>query len=179
VTDLDNADDAISLARRAYRWRSYPDYGPDTLLVLAGLLDRVWELLWPTANVNRLSQVIANDSGNPAPLSVNDFASLVDRYACLARAAHRGRGRPPRKDDLALAYRFLADFWQEQEGSLNFTNNWMETRVGLAPISPAACFLYNALKDIAPERPRLAEELRDLMAVTVKQLPGQRRGRAG
>ena len=112
MIDLDNADDVVRLARYAYRRRSYPDDGPDTLLVLADLLDRVWELLWPTANVNRLSEVIANDSGNPPPLSL------------------------------------------------------------------AISRLHNALKEIDPDRPRLAEGLRDLMAVTVKHLPGRRRGRA-
>jgi hypothetical protein len=88
VIDLDNPDDIVRLARHAYyRHGLCPrSDGPDSLLVLADLLDQVWELLWPTANVNRLSAVIAEDSGNPAPL--NDFAFLVDRYACLAR-------RPP------------------------------------------------------------------------------------
>jgi len=178
VIDLDNPDDVVRLARHAYyRHGLCPrSDGPDSLLVLADLLDQVWELLWPTANVNRLSAVIAEDSGNPAPL--NDFAFLVDRYACLARAAHRGRGRPPKKHDLTLAYRLLADFWRDQEGSRNFTNDWMKTADGLAPVSPAACFLYNSLKEIDPNRPQLAKELRHLMAVTVKHLPGQRRGRA-
>ncbi len=179
MSDPDKQDAAIRLAAYAYRRRVYPDDGPDTLLELADLLDRVWELLWPTANVNRLNEAVAEDS-DLAPLPfVSDFTILVDRYARLARAAHRGRGKPPKNMDLASAYRVLADFWQEQEGTRNFSNGWMKTKDGLAPTSPTACFLYDALKEIDPDRPRLAEELRDLMTDTVKHLPGRRRGRRG
>jgi hypothetical protein len=71
----------------------------------------------------------------------------------------------------------LADFWQEQEGR-NFTNVWERNSAGiLVPTSPAACFFYDAMKLIDPDRPRLCEELRELMADTVKHLPGHRQGR--
>jgi hypothetical protein len=178
VIDPEKRDAAIRLATYAYRHGySRSDDGPDTLLELADLLDRVWELLHPTANVNRLSAAVAEDSHPPPLPVVSDFAFLVDRYERLARAAHRGRGRPPKNLDLAFAYRVLADFWQEQEGR-NFTNVWERNSAGiLVPTSPAACFFYDAMKLIDPDRPRLCEELRELMADTVKHLPGHRQGR--
>jgi hypothetical protein len=88
VIDPEKRDDAIRLA--AYAYRRYGPHrrsdGPDTLLDLADLLDRVWELLCPTANVNRLMEVIVEDGGDPAPVPVvHDFMTWVDRYACLAR----------------------------------------------------------------------------------------------
>jgi hypothetical protein len=177
VIDLEKRDAAMRWARGAYHHGPLRnrDEGPDTLLDLADLLDRVWELLWPQANANRLSAAVA-DSSDPALPFPSDFAGLLDRYASLARAAHRGRGNPPKNANLAVAYRILADFWQEQEGGI--TNVWARDSAGiLVPTSPAACFLYDALRGIDPDRPRLAEELRDLMADTVKQLPGQRQGR--
>ncbi len=174
MIDPEKRNAAVRLAAGVYRHRSYHDEGPDALLKLADLLDRVWELLCPAANANRLSTAIAEDSsGSPAPC-VSDFAALVHRYERLARAAHRGRGKPPRKPGLEVAYRVLADFWREQHGVQNFTSGWSKTKDSLAPTSPAACFLFDAMREIDAERPRLAEELRDLMAADVAARPEAR-----
>lgn len=60
----------------------------------------------------------------------------------------------------------------KQEG-VKFTNTWD----GKIPTSAAACFLFDALREIDPDRQELASELRDLMQNTVKDLPGKRQGR--
>jgi hypothetical protein len=40
----------------------------------------------------------------------------------------------------------------------------------LVPTSPAACFLFDAMKEVDPDRPRLAQELRELMVVTGRDI---------
>jgi hypothetical protein len=153
--------------------------GADTLLELADLLGQVSELLYFQPNANRLSKALADDTSyGGGYVSVHDFQRLVFRFEDVARAAHRGRGKPPDQEklNLTLAYRLLADFWMKQEGADKFTNDWHnDPKDGLRPNTDAARFLFDALKEIDPDRPDLAKELRQLMA---KSLPGgKRRGR--
>jgi hypothetical protein len=66
----------------------------------------------------------------------------------------------------------------ETEASFDdFTRGWDYADGRLVPISPAARFLDEVMKMIDPQRPRLPQELRRLMAETVKAIPGRRRGR--
>jgi hypothetical protein len=182
VIDPAKRADVIRDAEYAYRYASYPSpefgAGSDTLIELAKALDRALELLRLPANSKRLMQSIIEDRG-PVPLPlVGDFVILLERYQNLALATHRGRGKPSQKGDLSAAYRVLAASWCQQEGDRYFTNGWATTESGdLVPTSSAARFLFEALREIAPRRERLAEELRAMMADTVKRLPGARRGR--
>jgi hypothetical protein len=89
------------------------------------------------------------------------------KYRRWAIAAHQGRGKPPGKQPLIFAYNRLVTFWLE-DGPAKFTNTWQHTECGkLEPVSDAACFLYDALNLICPERDNLAQELRTLMAKTI------------
>jgi hypothetical protein len=45
------------------------------------------------------------------------------------------------------------------------------------PTSAAACFLFDELRLVDPNRPGLAEQLKDIMASAVAEVPGARRGR--
>lgn len=107
--EIEGEDTPLKLGRGRAR-----DKGKDSLLELADLLDRVWELLCPQANVNRLAFHIEEqrdaNGGDPTLLSVEDFKRWVQRFEEFARAAHRGRGRPPKKLDLEFAYNVLVNF---------------------------------------------------------------------
>ena len=99
---------------------------------------------------------------------VEDFILLCMKFRGWAIHAHQGRGKPPGKRPLVLAYNRLVTFWLEARAA-KFTNNWQQTEGGkLEPVSDAACFLYDALNLICPERDNLAQELRALMAKTIR-----------
>jgi hypothetical protein len=172
---------AVREARARYRlaiwWEKYhpPEDAPDTLLKLAAVLGEAERLLAEPINAKRLVMVRGWGAATPVMPEVYDFSYALLAYRRLARMAHRGRGRPSQKGDLRAAYDTLVALWKEHPRQ--FTNEWQPTTDGLAPTSLAACFLYDVLRWIDPNRDRLAKELRALMAKTVKNLPGPRRGR--
>lgn len=167
------------------RWTIAEGYdGPDTLNKVEKPASALLDLLANEVNRHRL---LVNLIGVKDGYATNDlaFATKLDQLPAFleavrlaAREAHRTRPRkrPKSKADLTAAYAFLVKFWP---AGATFSNTWDDTDRGSPPIptSPAAWFLYDAMKLIDPNRKRLAEELRDLMAETVTSLPGPRRGR--
>ena len=137
-------------------------------------------LLEQPVNAFRLMQAVAElrtPTAEGVPI-VGDLSSVLRIYRSLAAEAHRGQGRPVSKRPLTVAYKVLVDFWIAQHGRDSFTSDWHQGDNGsLAPVSDAACFIYEAMQIIDPHRPDLAKELRVLMRHTVSRLSGPRRGR--
>jgi hypothetical protein len=181
------------------RWISEEGYDkPDTLDEIEKPITALLNLLGHEVNRHRLFvRLVGVQDGH----AVNDVVAVGAKFDALvpflkevrlaARDAHwaRGRGRPEAKADLASAYRFLARRYRELFGDKAFTQNWVKVpkpdlikpdliKKDLAPIAQAAQFVFDVIKIIDPDRPCLAEELRDLMTKTVATLPGPRRGRA-
>jgi hypothetical protein len=75
---------------------------------------------------------------------------------------------------LRAAAAVLIEFWQRTHSGEKFTNGKWN---GLEPISGAALFLFDELRRIDPRRPRLAEQLKDIMATAVAKTLDARRGR--
>ena len=161
-------------------------------------LDKVeepaWKLLQLLSDELNLRRIISAllDTYHPAKDPLRDDRIVVevadkfdemlrrlDAVRLVARDTHqrRGRGRPVTQHGLHNAYGWLAEFYKRSFGEKQFTQGWPETTGGLMPKSPASRFLYDAIRLIHPDRPRLAQELRRLMADDVKKIRGPRRGR--
>jgi hypothetical protein len=111
---------------------------------------------------------------------LDEMFSMLDAVRRAARYPRRARtrGRRAEKQDLRAAYGRLAAFWKRSFGEKKFTQVWTTTKPP-EPLSPASYFLYAAMNLIDPSRPRLGEELRDLMQKDISEIPGPRRGRRG
>jgi hypothetical protein len=173
--DPDGLREALEWATLAYDGERTSDSNDDTLDRLIAPIAAIVDLL--NVEVNRLR--LATQTCPDEPDWIDDTLCRLETLRAVAQSAHRprGRGRPARKADLRAAYGVLAGYWRRQRGDRGFTQEWSSPADGLKPLSPAARFLADALGLIAPGRRRLPAELRDLMAGTVRALPGRRRGR--
>jgi hypothetical protein len=168
--------------------------GPDTLDKVEAWAWALLELLDVEVNRQRIIDALLDEChperrGCPACELIDEVAHKfdemlrrLDAVRLAARKAHqkRRRGRPGIKNDLRAAASVLIKFWeyrQRTHGGEEFTNVWDDQDHRLVPTSAAACFLFDELRLIDPKRPRLAEQLRDIMAPAVKGKPGPRRGR--
>jgi hypothetical protein len=160
--------------------------GPDTLDKVEAPAWALLELLDEGPdNINwlrLLSQLTGDDpdpSGDRAVAVVeklHEFLRSLDAVRLAARKAHqkRRRGRPGIKDDLRAAAYVLIEYWGRTHGGKKFTNaDWN----GLEAIGDPAKFLFDELRLIDPKRPRLASQLKGIMAQAVAKEPGTRRGR--
>ncbi len=162
------------------------DTGADTLEDVERPAAALIELLdWPN-EINRqrlITELAADQQDDEAAVVISEKLDetlrFLDEVRLAARRAHRHRrreeGRPQSKHDLRAAYAVLLGYWRRTHDE--FTNVWASAAGQLSPTSAAASFLYDSVRKIDPGRARLAEELRDLMAETVKSTPGPRQGR--
>jgi hypothetical protein len=160
-------------------WAAYHE--PDTLDQVEKAASELSALLHDERNRRRLIRGQSDDF----IAKVHGLSAVLDAVRLAASRNHRSRrpgkrGHPVVKGDLAETYRRLACFWREIFGDANFkVSTWHRGSDGLQPKRDAAAarFLLDAMKLIAPTRPRLGEELRNLMKETVASLPGARQGR--
>jgi hypothetical protein len=158
--------------------------GPDTLDKVEASAWALLELLddrLNNVNWQRLLSELTGDDPDPSGdrsvavcEKLIEFLRSLDKVRLAAHNAHvkRRRGRPAMKDDLRAAASVLIKFWGRTHGK--FTNaEWN----GLEAIGDPAKFLFDELRLIDPERPRLAEQLKGIMADAVAETPGPRRGR--
>jgi hypothetical protein len=171
------------------------DGTPDTLKKFSRAIDAVLRLLERPVNSYRLMRALVEigdptsdvveelqqrraaggshimtslNNSTPAMPWVDDVVLILMKYKLLAKIAHQGPGKPTDKRALRVAYDWLYKFWRES-GPAKFTNGWRPTDCGrLEPTSKAACFFYDAFFLICPGRADVAQELRALMANTVK-----------
>jgi hypothetical protein len=166
---------------RALQWGTAQGYGDrDTLDKIEKPIAKLLQLLSNKTNQHWLAVTLFEEGGEPALRKFcEELLPLLENVRLAAHKAHRPRkrGHPRVREDLDCAYQFLAEWYRRLFGDENFTNGWHP--MGLGPTSPAACFLYDVMNLIDPDRERLAEELCDLMADTIKHLPGARQGRRG
>jgi hypothetical protein len=163
--------------------------GPDTLDRLSKALEKPVELLRNKINQKRLIQQLWHDGGGGLPdrlvttISEYDqglrFLEKVRSAAAKAHEPPRGRGRLPKHRALDEAYKHLAMHYMTIFGGPRFTNTWEETESGLRPKSHAAHFMFDVMSLIAPDRPDLAKELRELGRNAIQADRGPRPGRSG
>jgi hypothetical protein len=187
-------EDARSQAHTAYVFNQSSEEkglgaefdGSDTLDKVEATASLLLELLDDRLNNVNWGRLLCELTGdNPDPSGdrsvavcekLIEFLRRLDAVRLAARNAHvkRRRGRPAMKDDLRAAALVLIEFWQRTHGGKKFTNaEWN----GLEAIGDPAKFLFDELRRIDPERPRLAEQLKGIMAEAVAETPGPRRGR--
>jgi hypothetical protein len=184
--------DIVMEALTAYGWAPWIDEnfgGPDTLDRLSKALEKPIELLRNKIHQKRVIQQLWHDGGGGLPdglvttISEYDqglrFLEMVRSAAAKAHRPARRRGPPPEHPALDAAYEHLAMHYVTIFGEARFTNTWEKTETGLRPRSDAACFLFDVMSLIAPDRPKLAQELRALMQKTIKAERGPRPGRSG
>jgi hypothetical protein len=162
---------------RAVQWSTKQGYGgSDTLDETEKLACDLLRSLTNKVNHHRLAVAFFERGGESA---LSEFCellpSLLENVRLAAAETHqpRKRGRPKARDDLEDAYKFLVEWYRRLFGDEAFTNKWnRDDAKELVPTSHAAYFLYDMMKMIDSERQRLAEELRDLMADTIKRRNG-------
>jgi hypothetical protein len=128
-------------------------------------------LLSDKINHHLLCVTLFEERGEPALREFcEELLPWLENVRQAARRAHqrRGRGRPKARTDLSGAYWSLERWYRRIFGDDKFTNVWEPSATGLTPTSPTAFFFFDVMMLIDPGRPRLAEELRELMANTVK-----------
>jgi hypothetical protein len=165
----------------ALRWSTGEGYDDrDTLDKIEKPAAELSRLLSENVNHHRLAMTLFEDGGESALRKFCEEAiPFLDDVRLAARKAHRSRerGRPKARGDLEGAYQSLAKWYRRLFGDVEFTSSWEASNS--YPTSPAACFLYDVMTLIDPDRPHLPKELRDLMTETVSNIPGPRRGRRG
>jgi len=144
------------------------DTGPASLLKLRTALSRVIALLQDPVNMKRLMR-------HGPIMTIGDLISLLEMVHQDAVRAHRSMGKPSQRAALAEAYAVLADLWRAHDRLV--TGEWHKVAGRLVPINDAARFLYDTLRHVCPDRPRLAEELRQLIKEDVAADPKLHRGR--
>ena len=145
--------------------------GKDTIHNIDKLARPLMKLLSDELNRHRLTGALldTNDDGiaglEEVAASYETALEFLQRICNLTAKAHipPKRGRPE-GHDLAGAYASLARSWRAVKDTATFTNNWESADVGLVPAGSATSFLVDALRIIDPNRPRLAESLRNLMS---------------
>jgi hypothetical protein len=162
--------------------------GPDTLDEVEATASALLELLDVEVNRQRIIDALLDEyhpehRGRPRCEPIDEVAHKfdemlrrLDAVRLAARKAHqkRRRGRPAIKNDLRAAADVLIEFWKRTHGEKKFTNaEWN----GLEAIGGPAKFLFDELRLIDPGRPRLAAQLKGIMAEAVPEIPGDRRGR--
>jgi len=178
ITNLALLEAAVAEADMLYDTSQYAERygGPDTLDKIDKPISALLDLLANEINHHYLVVELSTARGVAIAEKFEELPPLLETVRAAAREAHRIRARPRIKNDLRSAYRGLVRFWPSLSAE-QFANVWANTGSGLSPTSAAACFIYDVMKQIDPSRTRLAEELRELMANTVKESPGPRRGR--
>jgi len=156
---------------RAVQWATAQGYDDrsDTLDKIEKPIAELSLLLSDKINHHRLFE----DGGEPALRKFCEkLPTLLENVRLAARKAHqtRGRGRPKARADLNGAYWSLERWYRRIFGDDKFTNVWDGPATELTPTSPAASFFFDVMTLIDPDQPRLAVELRELMANTVKYL---------
>jgi hypothetical protein len=181
ITDMSLLESVVFDADQYYEVIRYAELhgGSDTLNKIEKPISMLLDLLANEINHDCLFGELFTAGGVAIAKKLEELPPFLETVREAARAAHwsRRRGRPKCKSDLRVAYRSLVRGWAWLKGPEEFTSDWDYVEARLIPASPAACFIYDVMKQIDPSRPRLAEELRDLMAATVAELPGPRRGR--
>jgi hypothetical protein len=186
-----NLEEARSQAFMAYHFNRSSEEkglpagldGPDTLDKVETKAWALLELLGDDVNWWRLAGELTGDDPDPSgdraaavAGKLYDFLRSLDAIRLAARKAHleRRRGRPGIKNDLRAAASVLIKFWQRTHSGKKFTNGeWS----GLEAIGGPAKFLFDELRLIDPERPRLAAQLKGIMAAAVAETLDARRGR--
>jgi hypothetical protein len=166
-----------------------PEAGDD-LDKLEETADQLLRLLDSPVNKSRLVIGLIGLEAREDRNSFSDCEAIVKKLHELpetlrqirqaARDMHQPRlpGRPRQRGELEAAYSVLSRAWRQKFGDSAFTNVWQGLGDGQrVPTSPAACFLYDALKVVAPSRERLAEELEDLMETTIREMSPRGKGR--
>jgi hypothetical protein len=177
-------------AYRATQWMaSQGDLGPDTLDQVGEPLHRLLDLLTHGLNRDRLTtQFVIEAYGGTgikgAKATFDAYEAMLALLAAIpaaAERAHRGRarGRPVRHPELNAAFRVALGHFNRMFGVENLLGRraWTET----TPPQPrhlSAIFIFGVIKLVAPDRERLATELRTLMVRALAALPGPRPGRA-
>jgi len=151
---------------------------PDTLHKVEARAGALLDLLSDNVNQQRLAQVDDASARQVEDLiaSLRWLIAAIPTARTLAavngvRPGILGRPPDPQRRDLEAAYKKLVDRWIQIFGEAEFklTDKWVSTDRGLEPdVGATALFLFDALKLIDPERKRLGEQLRDLMAETKK-----------
>lgn len=170
---------------RAMRWLAAQGYlGRDTLDELGGHVSAVVNLLTHKVNRNRLiRRLLGHSPFVDLETTRKVYETILSGLAVIGTVApreHRGRtrGHPVIHPEVNEAFRVAVGHFK-----LIFGDEMLRGRAAWSRTKPpqakhlSAVFLYGVMKLAAPDRPALAEEVRNLMEKEVTSLRGLRPGR--
>jgi hypothetical protein len=145
--------------------------GPDTLDKINKPAMKLLDLLSDKVNQHRLiSELLGIEDG----YAKHDIRETEAEYELGLRflkkiseaASHRTPAMPRKRSrqNLVAAYEYLARWYKALFPDRRFTSDWhTDPAQGLMPTSDAAIFVFDVMSVVDPARPRMAEELRELM----------------
>jgi hypothetical protein len=175
----------VAAAYRMTRWMAERGHlGADTLDKLnTALPARLLDLLSDEINQTRLIPQLIRDGFGGIPATFAAYETTLKMLTAIRSAApraHQGlaRRRPEVHPEVNEAFRTVTTHFRYFFGDENLRGRaaWTRTKPP-RPKHPSAVFIHGVMKLAAPDRPNLAEELRELMDKEVAALPGPRPGR--